>query len=45
MVVVVFVSRECVQWGWVVCVLVYPGRLVYCGLGWFGGGLGWFDGG
>ena len=23
-------------------VLVYPGRLDLCGLGWFGGGLGWF---
>ena len=46
-------SRESVGGrGGVEGVLVYPGRLDLCGLGWFdgslgqfGGGLGWFCGG
>ena len=31
--------------GGVVGVFIYPGRLVLCGLGSFGGGLWWFDDG
>ena len=44
-VVVALVWRECRGRGGVEGVLVYPGRLDLCGLGWFDGGLGWFDGG
>ena len=44
-VVVALVWRECRGRGGVEGVLVYPGRLDLCGLGWFDRGLGWFDGG
>ena len=42
---VVLVPRECRGRGGVKGLLVYPGRLDLCALGWFDGGLGWFVGG
>ena len=42
---VVLFWRECRGRGAVEGVLVYPGRLDLCGLGWFAGILGWFGGG